>query len=187
MALYNVVEAVQHVFASPLFLLAQAKAPVGVPLWAFLIAALGAPLATTVLTLFCTNRRERERQFHEERTKREEAWRVERTRAYTAFLALARAAKATEEQPISKDSKEALLKNLREAHARVAMVSETDDLRNDAQAYYDICKYTSQEKDVSGLEKSYKTARNDFFRRARAELGLPWSGEEDSATQERFD
>jgi hypothetical protein len=110
MALYNVVEAVQYVFASPLFLLAQAKAPVGAPLWAFLNAALGAPLATTVLTLFFTNRRERERQFHEERTKREEAWRVERTRAYTAFLALARAAKATEEQPISKDSKEALLK-----------------------------------------------------------------------------
>jgi hypothetical protein len=172
---------------SALFVLAQAPTRVGYPLWVVIVApsaaAIIAALATvaaTSITLSITRRREQERQVHEEKmqkgalkSQRQEAWRVERKQAYAAFLASARSARATrEDEHTSDDSKEALLKNLREAHATVALVGETDALRGDAEAYYQVCKRILRGKDPSELN-GYKDARNAFLRSARAELGLP--------------
>jgi hypothetical protein len=135
---------------SALFLFAQG-ASVGVPLWVAIAAPLITALGTVLvawLTLRETNRRERERQVHEKKMQSEtfkrqsdEAWRVERKQAYTAFFALARAAKAATEQPTtSKDTKDELLEDLREKHATVVLVGETKALFGAAQAYYEICQ-----------------------------------------------
>jgi hypothetical protein len=188
---------------SALFLLAQAP-PWMFPLAAASVAAL-ATLAAAGITLFATNRREQERLHSEERREQErlrseeqrhrdkhkhesqEAWRVERKQAYAPFFALARHARQTLDWKTSQDSKAALLEDLREAHAAVVLVVKEDDLRRNAQAYYEVCKDILHEdilhediphgKDLSVLTERYKDARNEFVNSARVEIGLeaqPW-------------
>jgi YD repeat-containing protein len=120
------------------------------------------------------------------RSEKEAQWRAERKQAYTTFFALARAAKAATEQPTtSGDSnsgdtnREKRLEALREAHATVVLVGETNALFGTAQELHQTCKdmidRVLKGKDVSGsgLLERYRKAGEKFFESARKELRLP--------------
>jgi hypothetical protein len=163
------------------------------PLAAACVAAL-ATLAATGITLSRTNlreqrrldheeRREQRRLAHEERMQREklknesqEAWRVERKEAYSVLFSLARDVAATRNAPSRGNNVPSKApptpEGLRQAHATVELVGETDDLVTAANSLYEECKRIQ-----NGLPESrpngYREAREAFWRYARDELGLP--------------
>jgi hypothetical protein len=174
---------------SALFLLAQAP-PVRYPLWLVIVAPLAAAcvaalatLAATGLTLSRTNRGEQERMDHEERMQgkklkheSQEAWRVQRQKAYSVFFSLARDVAATRNEPSGGNNVSSgapvTAEGLRQAHATVVLVGETEELVIAATNLYDECKRIQKnlpEKRTNG----YREAREAFWKYARDELGLP--------------
>ena len=175
---------------SSLYLLAQAP-PVRTPLWVVIgpplaaasVAAL-ATLAATGITLYRTNRREKERLGHEERMQRDrlehesqEAWRVERREAYSVFFSIARDIAASGNVVPSGESNvpsggRATPEDLREAHATIELVAETNELVSVAGDIYEECKRIL--RGHSELRSNaYRDARRAFLKAARDELGLP--------------
>jgi hypothetical protein len=200
-ALYNAFEGVPHVFAffafPPRSSTPRPYPTLGghrAPLAAASVAAL-ATLAATGITLYRTNRREQERLGSEERRERkrldheermqrdrlehesQEAWRVERREAYSVFFSIARDIAASGNVVPSGESNvpsggRATPEDLREAHATIELVAETNELVSVAGDIYEECKRIL--RGHSELRSNaYRDAKRAFLKAARDELGLP--------------
>lgn len=104
---------------------------------------------------------QREKLKHES----QEAWRGERKQAYSVFFSLARDVAATRNVPSDEDNVPSgapiTAEGLRQAHATVEMVGETEDLVTAANNLYEECKLILQGSGPSG-PTSYRDARRGF-------------------------
>jgi hypothetical protein len=135
--------------------------------WPFLLALAGPAVAA--VAILSTNRREADRLKHERQMKLRE----ERQRAYSVFFSLARDARAAIERPPRPEAQtgeRTALQNLRDAHATVELVGETQALRDAAGELYDVCKQFLEGQRPSEADRAtYRRARRAFLECARTE------------------
>jgi hypothetical protein len=159
---------------SALFLFAQA-APVTVPPWVAIATPLAGALVAKVVpwtTLSITRRMQQERQAHET----QEAWRAERTQAYSVFFSLARDARARSHRsskPVAETGGQTTLEELRVAHARVELVAGKEKLVEAANKLYHVCVELLEGRAPPEADDTYRRERRAFLNWALDELGLP--------------